>query len=277
MPGTAPADEYLRSSGLVPTDEVLSLTPEKVPKERVQGESPLDTPHSAEVPAQLSGVLTRHCAAPLGGLRPCTDWLSGVFPTPLGAWRGAGPEGPRSPVPAPAGVTQFRLWGGLLSVRTESRQRVAQGVASRVEPAKGASSPGFPPPGPPIKFAGASVEVQTPLSGGRVDTWAVPSAGYALVPLKLPDSTPQGGAWSGIALKKDARNGAWPWGMVRRTSATPPTFCPGRRPTGCLRPALSCQQQAGGRQRHLRTVVFSTPERERYTLTDAPVALKWVS
>ena len=38
-------------------------------------------------------------------------------------------------------------------------------------------------PGPPFKFAGVSVEVPTSFSGGKVDGWTVPSAGYALVPL----------------------------------------------------------------------------------------------
>ena len=33
---------------------------------------------------------TRRCAASIGGLRPCADWLSAVFRTPLGAWQGIG-------------------------------------------------------------------------------------------------------------------------------------------------------------------------------------------
>ena len=40
----------------MPADEVLSLTPVKVPKERVQGENPLDTPRSVGVRSSLSGV-----------------------------------------------------------------------------------------------------------------------------------------------------------------------------------------------------------------------------
>ena len=42
---------------LAPAGEVLSLTPEKVPKERVQGEGPLDTPRSVALRPSLSGVL----------------------------------------------------------------------------------------------------------------------------------------------------------------------------------------------------------------------------
>ena len=42
---------------LAPAGEVLSLAPEKVPKERVQGEGPLDTPRSVGVRPSLSGVL----------------------------------------------------------------------------------------------------------------------------------------------------------------------------------------------------------------------------
>ena len=51
--------EGRRPPGLVPADEVLSLTPEKVPKERVQGERPLDTPRSVWMRPSLSGVRNR--------------------------------------------------------------------------------------------------------------------------------------------------------------------------------------------------------------------------
>ena len=44
-------------SGPAPTGGVLSLAPEKVPKERVQGENPLDTPRSVALRSSLSGVL----------------------------------------------------------------------------------------------------------------------------------------------------------------------------------------------------------------------------
>ena len=55
-PGRGIALEGPRPPGLVPADEVLSLAPEKVPKERVQGENPLDTPRSVGVRSSLSGV-----------------------------------------------------------------------------------------------------------------------------------------------------------------------------------------------------------------------------
>ena len=41
---------------LAPAGEVLSLAPEKVPKERVQGEAPLDTPRSVGVRPSITGV-----------------------------------------------------------------------------------------------------------------------------------------------------------------------------------------------------------------------------
>src|SRR5699024_6484459 len=42
---------------LAPAGEVPSLAPEKVPKESVQGEDPLDTPRSVALRPSLSGVL----------------------------------------------------------------------------------------------------------------------------------------------------------------------------------------------------------------------------
>ena len=50
------ADKHYGLSGPAPTGGVLSLAPEKVPKERVQGEDPLDTPRSVGLRPSLSGV-----------------------------------------------------------------------------------------------------------------------------------------------------------------------------------------------------------------------------
>ena len=55
-PLPAGAGRPSRLPGLVPADEVLSLSPEKVPKERVQGENPLDTPRSVGVRPSITGV-----------------------------------------------------------------------------------------------------------------------------------------------------------------------------------------------------------------------------
>ena len=43
---------------------------------------------------------------------------------------------------------------------------------------------------------------------------------------------------------------------------------PGRRPTGCSNLPRSCRNQAGGRQRNRRTVLFRTPESCRLTPTE---------
>ena len=67
--------------GPAPTGGVLSLAPEKVPKERVQGENPLDTPRSVGVRPSITGVLNPRlrrfprrppasCVLMLGCLRP---------------------------------------------------------------------------------------------------------------------------------------------------------------------------------------------------------------
>ena len=59
---STPTPRRGRSPGLVPADEIPSLAPEKVPKERVQGEDPLDTPLSVKVHRQLSVGNLRRCA-----------------------------------------------------------------------------------------------------------------------------------------------------------------------------------------------------------------------
>ena len=82
------------SPGLVPADEVLSLTPEKVPKERVQGEGPLDTPRSVGVRRQLSGGDLRRCGQflwrPMASYRYAFDSLANPFGCLAGWWKELG-------------------------------------------------------------------------------------------------------------------------------------------------------------------------------------------
>ena len=107
--------------GPAPTGGVLSLAPEKVPKERVQGENPLDTPRSVGVRSSLSGVrdprLRRFprrppasCVLMLGCLRPRLRAWNGKA-----LWCGAPLEAQtrriEHPHQAPIGVVEVRqVW-----------------------------------------------------------------------------------------------------------------------------------------------------------------------
>ena len=75
-------------SGPAPTGGVLSLAPEKVPKERVQGEGPLDTPAQlgcvSHFPAWRNPRLRRFHRRPLAS---CVRTLRCLLPR-LRAWNG---------------------------------------------------------------------------------------------------------------------------------------------------------------------------------------------
>ena len=73
-----------------PAGGVLSLAPEKVPKERVQGEDPLDTPAQLDCVRFFPASWTRGCAASTDALRASASVCFG-YRTPPGRleWQGA--------------------------------------------------------------------------------------------------------------------------------------------------------------------------------------------
>ena len=79
-----------------------------------------------------------------------------------------------------------------------------------------------PPPGPPLSSRGFQFPCIHGFPACVIDGWAIPSAGSALVPPDLSIfCAPHGGAWSGIAPKRDPRNGAQLWGWcVERKQET---------------------------------------------------------
>ena len=79
-----------RAPVLAPAGEVLSLAPEKVPKERVQGAVPLDTPAQKRCQHSFPASETRRYADSFDGLRPCSQQLSAVVRTQVTAWPGDG-------------------------------------------------------------------------------------------------------------------------------------------------------------------------------------------
>ena len=77
--------------GLVPADEVLSLTPEKVPKERVQGADPLDTPLvSRGASLSFRRPYPDTAPAPQAGSALAASNLSLEWCPRRGAWPGKG-------------------------------------------------------------------------------------------------------------------------------------------------------------------------------------------